>query len=181
MIDKKPFSSLAWDVSEKEYRADSALSYSTLAKYEREGFEHLDTLFDKVESPSLLLGSCVDTLLTDGEEAFNEAYYVSDIPSMEPTVEPVVKEVFNRFKNAYTDINAIPDDAKWIIPVSLLMNMAVFFFLWFVVYIASSKKRIEFFSKTVAKILNSVVKTVSFGRKRQLMRYEKISNYFAYI
>ena len=76
-------------------------------------------------------------------------------------------------------LNAIPDDAKWIIPVSLLMNMAVFFFLWFVVYIASSKKRIEFFSKTVAKIMNSVVKIVSFGHKRQLMRYEKISNYFA--
>ena len=75
--------------------------------------------------------------------------------------------------------NAIPDDAKWIIPVSLLMNMAVFFFLWFVVYIASSKKRIEFFSKTVAKIMNSAVKTASLGRKKQLMRYEKISNYFA--
>jgi hypothetical protein len=109
MIDRKPFSSLAWDVSESEYRADPALSYSTLAKYEREGFEHLDTLFDKVESPSLLLGSCVDTLLTDGEEAFNEAYYVSDIPSMEPKVEPVVKEVYRQFKDSYTSITDIPD------------------------------------------------------------------------
>lgn len=75
--------------------------------------------------------------------------------------------------------NLIPEDAKWIIPLSLLMNMAVFFFLWFVVYIASSKKRIEFFSKSVSKLMNAVVRIITFGHRRQLMKYEKISNYFA--
>lgn len=75
--------------------------------------------------------------------------------------------------------NLIPDEAKWIIPVSLLMNMGVFFFLWFVVYIASSSKRIEFFAKTVSKVLNFVVRIVTFGYKRRLMRYDKISAYFA--
>ena len=45
-------------------------------------------------------------------------------------------------------LRLIPEGARWIIPVSLLMNLGVFFFLWFVVFVASSKKRIEFFSKT---------------------------------
>lgn len=75
--------------------------------------------------------------------------------------------------------NLIPEEAKWIIPVSLLMNMGVFFFLWFVVYIASSSKRIEFFSRVASKIMNIATRIVTFGHKKQLMRYDKISNYFA--
>lgn len=75
--------------------------------------------------------------------------------------------------------NLIPSDAMWIIPVSLLMNMGVFFFLWFVVYIASSGKRIEFFSRTVSRLMNVMVRLLTFGRKKQLMRYDKISSYFA--
>ena len=75
--------------------------------------------------------------------------------------------------------NLIPDEARWIIPVSLLMNMGVFFILWLVVYIASSGKRIEFFSRTVSKVMNILVKIVTFGHKKQLMRYDKISSYFA--
>ena len=75
--------------------------------------------------------------------------------------------------------NLIPDEAKWIIPVSLLMNMGVFFFLWFVVYVASSGKRIEFFSRTVSRLLNFTVKTVTFGHKKSLIHYDKISKYFA--
>lgn len=75
--------------------------------------------------------------------------------------------------------NLIPSDAMWIIPVSLLMNMGVFFFLWFVVYIASSGKRIEFFSRTVSRLMNVMVRLLTFGRKKQLIRYDKISSYFA--
>lgn len=75
--------------------------------------------------------------------------------------------------------NLIPDEAKWIIPLSLLMNMAVFFFLWFVVYVASSKKRIEFFSKNISKLMNAIVRIVTFGHRKQLMKYEKISDYFS--
>ncbi len=76
-------------------------------------------------------------------------------------------------------LNAVPSEAMWILPVALLMNMGVFFFLCFVVYIASSSERTEFFSKLVAKVLNGVVKVITFGRKGQLMRYNRISKYFA--
>lgn len=108
-MDRKSLEDISWRVSEPEYRQDPALSYSTLAKYEREGFEHLDTLFDKVESPSLLFGSCVDTLITDGEKAFEDNYFVSDIPKMKPSVEPVVRKVYEMFHNSYTNINDILD------------------------------------------------------------------------
>ena len=75
--------------------------------------------------------------------------------------------------------NMIPDEAKWIIPVSLLMNLGVFLGLSLIVYVASSKKRIEFFSKTVARLLNFLVMVVTFGRKKKIMQYVKISEYFA--
>ena len=108
-MNRKSLKDISWQVEEPVYRQDPALSYSILAKFEREGFEHLNTLFDKVDSPSLLFGSCVDCLLTDGDKAFQEQYYVSDIPSMKPSVEPVVKAVYERFKNSYTNINDILD------------------------------------------------------------------------
>ena len=107
---RKSLADISWLVDEPTYRQDPALSYSTLARYEREGFEHLDTLFDRVESPSLLFGSCVDTLITDGEKAFADNYFISDMPKISPSAEPIVKEIYASFHNAYTNINDIPDD-----------------------------------------------------------------------
>ena len=75
-------------------------------------------------------------------------------------------------------LNMIPSEAMWIIPVALLMNMGVFFFLWFVVFVASSGKRIEVFSKTVSKVMNGVIRVVSFGHKKKMMEDKKISDYF---
>lgn len=106
---KKSLVDISWQVDEPTYRQDPALSYSTLARYEREGFEHLDTLFERVESPSLLFGSCVDTLITDGEKAFSDSYFISDMPKMSPTAEPIIKEIYAQFHNSYTNINDIPE------------------------------------------------------------------------
>lgn len=105
----KSLKDISWQVDEPTYRQDPALSQSILARYEREGFENLDKLFEHVETPSLSFGSMVDCLITDSEKAFNEQYMVADIPSMEPSVEPIVKEVYNQFHNSYTNINDIPD------------------------------------------------------------------------
>lgn len=108
-MERKSLRNISWNVPEEIYRQDPALSYSTLAKFEREGFAHLDTLFDRVDSPSLLFGSIVDTLITDGPKAFDDNYIVSDIPSMKPSVEPIVKKIFQQYHDAYTNINDIPD------------------------------------------------------------------------
>ena len=76
-------------------------------------------------------------------------------------------------------LNLIPEDAMWVIPVSLLMNLGVGVGLALIVYVASSKKRIEFFSRTVAKLTDAVVKVVTFGHKKHLAKYQKVSDYFA--
>ena len=59
-MERKSLKDISWNVTEAEYRADSALSQSTLTRYEREGFNNLSKLFDKIESPSLTFGSAVD-------------------------------------------------------------------------------------------------------------------------
>ena len=107
----KSLKDISWNVTEFEYRKDPALSYSTLAKFEREGFNNLDKLFEPVETPSLTFGSAVDCLITDGEAAFQDLFMVSDIPNMEPAVEPIVKSVFEAFNNSYTNIMDIPDSS----------------------------------------------------------------------
>ena len=72
----------------------------------------------------------------------------------------------------------IPDEAKWIIPVSLLMNLGVFLILWLIVYVASSKKRIEFFSKVISEILDSVVRIATFGYRKRIMKAKTMKEYF---
>lgn len=75
-------------------------------------------------------------------------------------------------------LRLIPESARWIIPVSLLMNLGVFFFLWFVVFVASSKKRIEFFSKIATRVSNGLARVLSFGRKKRMFYSDKIQDYF---
>ena len=76
-------------------------------------------------------------------------------------------------------LHLIPHDAMWIIPVAFLMNMGVFFFLWFVVFVASSMKRIEVFSRAITKITNGVIRVVTFGHKKEALEREKVHKYFA--
>lgn len=101
---------ISWQVSEKEYRADPALSYSTLAKYEREGFNKLSTLFEHVSTPSLTLGSMVDTLITGSREEFNQLFYIVDFNSLGEKETQVAKQLFSEYGNTYNSINDIPYD-----------------------------------------------------------------------
>jgi hypothetical protein len=48
-----------------------------------------------------------------------------------------------------------------------------------IIYVASSIKRIGFFSRCVAKLANGTVRIVTFGHKKHVIRDEKISDYFA--
>lgn len=75
----KELCDIAWNVPESVYRADPALSQSTLGTYEKLGFNGLDHLFDKKETPSLTFGSCVDSILTGGMDEFNSRFSVMDI------------------------------------------------------------------------------------------------------
>lgn len=116
----KELKDIAWNISEEEYRADPALSYSTLARYEREGFSKVNQLFDKVESPSLLLGSIVDCILTDGEEEFDKRFMVAEFPAIPDSIITVVKDAFRLYGTQYNSLYSIPDN--YIVSIALTYN-----------------------------------------------------------
>lgn len=109
-MNMKELKGISWDVTEEEYRADPALSYSTLAKYERGGFNSIPTLFDKVESPSLTLGSAVDSLITGGEEEFESRFIVADFPPVSDSIRSIVKELFDWCNTTNKALESINDD-----------------------------------------------------------------------
>lgn len=110
-MERKSLRSISWDVSEETYRADPALSYSTLARYEREGFNNLDKLFDRLETPSLTFGSAVDSIITGGQEEFDERFMVAEFPSTPDSITKMVKSLFSQYGDSYRSLITIPDDA----------------------------------------------------------------------
>lgn len=107
----KSLRDISWQVSEEEYRADPALSYSTLARYEREGFNNLDKLFDRIETPSLTFGSAVDSIITGGQKEFDERFMVAEFPSTPDSITKIVKSLFSQYGDSYRSLITIPDDA----------------------------------------------------------------------
>lgn len=101
---------ISWQVSEEEYRADKAISYSTLSRFDREGFRKLDSLFEKISSPSLLFGSAVDTMVTDGLKAFNDRFIVCEFPSLSDNLIIIAKGLFKHYGDKYRTVDLIPDE-----------------------------------------------------------------------
>ena len=106
----KKLSEISWNVPESIYRADPALSYSTLSRFDREGFANIDKLFDKQETPSLLLGSIVDTIITDGEDEFNNRFVVAEYPDIPDSIIQIVKALFNEFSVTHRTLESIPNE-----------------------------------------------------------------------
>lgn len=107
-MDIKELSEISWNVPESTYRADPALSYSTLSRFEREGFNRLDHLFDSLSTPSLLEGSMVDCLITGSVDEFNSLYYVADFPSIGEKEQLVADALFDRYGSTYSSLATIP-------------------------------------------------------------------------
>lgn len=108
-VNRKSLRDISLNISEEEYRADPALSYSTLARYEREGFNNLDKLFDKIETPSLTFGASVDALITGGQEEFDERFMVAEFPSTPDSITKMVKSLFSQYGDSYRSLITIPD------------------------------------------------------------------------
>lgn len=100
---------ISWKCSEEEYRADSAYSYSTIARFNREGFENLNRLFDKIDTPSLIFGSIVDTLLTGTKEEFDNKFEVAQLPDISDSLIQITKALFNLYHEDYRSLELIPD------------------------------------------------------------------------
>ncbi|MBQ9392006.1 MAG: hypothetical protein IJU02_07465 [Lachnospiraceae bacterium] len=107
-IEKPNLYDVSWKVSEEEYRKDNALSYSTLARFAREGFTNLDKLFDKVESSSLTFGSAVDALITGGQEEFDTNFIVAEFPPVSESIIKMVVALFKKYNEEYRSIELIP-------------------------------------------------------------------------
>lgn len=107
----KSLKDISWLVSEREYREDKALSYSTLATFNREGFNGLQHLFDKKETESLLFGSCVDSIITGGMQEFEDRFIVIDIPEIVPSIQRVVKRCFDLWGESANTLNMVGDQA----------------------------------------------------------------------
>lgn len=91
---------ISWQVSEEEYRNDPSLSYSILSRYEKTGFHGLSSLYDKIQTPSLVFGSLVDTLITAGEEEFNKLFYVTNKEDVSLNIRSIITIIRNKFINA---------------------------------------------------------------------------------
>lgn len=107
----KSLRDISWQVSEEEYRADPALSYSTLARYERGGFNNLDKLFDRIETPSLTFGSAVDSIITGGQEEFDERFMVAEFPSIPDSIVKIIKSLYKQYAGTYRSLLNIPDNS----------------------------------------------------------------------
>lgn len=105
---QKELNQISLQISEPEYRQRPELSYSTLSTYEKTGFNGLEHLFDKKESPSLLLGSVVDTILTGGEDEFQSLYTVLDINVTDSGID-ICKALLN-LSLPFKTFEEIPED-----------------------------------------------------------------------
>ena len=106
---KKSLKDISWDVTEEVYRADPALSYSTLSRYERGGFHEVPKLFDKIESPSLTFGSAVDAIITGGMQEFNSRFLVCDYTITDGGIN-VCNKVIELYRDEYENFSDIPQD-----------------------------------------------------------------------
>lgn len=95
-------------ISEDEYRKLPELSYSTLARFEREGFNNLSHLYDKIESPSLTFGSAVDALITGNDDEFINKFYIADVIPISDKLVEIVKAIYKECKCDY--LSDVPDE-----------------------------------------------------------------------
>lgn len=107
---RKNLKDISWDVDEPTYRADSALSYSTLARFAREGFNKLDSLFTPIETPSIVFGGAVDALITGGQEEFDNNFMVADFEVPTDSVLKMVLVLFGEFGTTHSTLPSIPNE-----------------------------------------------------------------------
>jgi len=107
---EKSLREISWQVPEETYREDPSLSYSTLATYERAGFNGLENLYDRKETVSLTFGSAVDAIITGGQAEFDNKFIVAEFPAMSEKAVKIIKELFNNFHitcRSFDDISEV--------------------------------------------------------------------------
>lgn len=104
----KELNTLSLNISEEDYRALDAYSYSKLSTFIKTGFSKIKYLDEKKESKSLIFGSVLDTLMTEGEEAFQRKFLVYDEPVVSSTIYNIVWNIFKDYSSQYIKLEQIP-------------------------------------------------------------------------
>ncbi len=73
--------------------------------------------------------------------------------------------------------SAVPSSGLWVIWVTALLSVGIIAGIAIVVVIASSKKRIEWFAKTITKFTNWLVGKITFGNKKNVLKREIVDKY----
>ena len=102
---------ISLQITEPEYRALPAYSYSTISRYYREGFSKVSSLFDKQSTPSLVFGSMVDALITGGQKEFDDSFFVATFPNLSDALKSVVISLFESNKDTCSSLSEVSDNA----------------------------------------------------------------------
>lgn len=74
-------------------------------------------------------------------------------------------------------IGGITKEAYWVIGLTCLICIGVIAAIAAIIVIASSKKRIAWFAKVSEKFLNGLVRAVTFGHKKEIIKRSAIEEY----
>lgn len=99
----KQLTDISWNVTESVYRKDNSISYSMLSTYERDGF---DAIFKHKQTSSLTFGSVVDTIMTDGWEAFLNQYVVLPLTSSD-TIQNILIHIAQQTQYTTTKLSTV--------------------------------------------------------------------------
>lgn len=110
----KSIKELSWDVTEAEYRADPAISYSTLSTFARESQKVIPHLHDKKDAEALRFGSLVDCLLTE-PETLEERFLIADFPQTSDKIESICKRAYEATHGLSRNLESI--DPKLLIGI----------------------------------------------------------------
>ncbi len=72
---------------------------------------------------------------------------------------------------------AVPETGMWVIGVTALLSVGIIAAIMILIAIASSEKRITWFAKTATNFCNWFVRTVTFGRKEQVLERATVDKY----
>lgn len=72
---------------------------------------------------------------------------------------------------------AVPETGVWVIGLTALLSVGIIAAIMILIAIASSEKRIAWFAKTATNFCNWFVRTVTFGRKEQVLERATVDRY----
>ena len=97
------------NITEKQYHALPAWSYSLIARYAREGFSSIASLHEPVEeTSSMRFGSLFDSFLTKGKQTLND-YFVTDV-SVPDAERKALEYISDRTDKPHAKINELSQD-----------------------------------------------------------------------